>query len=442
MAPGGDKARAGRYTAAPMPARPSFVPALTLLALLSGCAPMRPSPDWAAVHEITPAALLATAASDPSLAAGDGGRVALTWVTHDETGGADVWLALSADSGAHFAPPARVNLRDGGVSSYAESRPVAAFGPGQRLIVAWAARRAGAHGADDIAVRSSTDGGATLGAETLLNSDAADAASTYHGFIALAFDPAGAALAAWIDGRAAALAPGEDEPARSTIRLARSDDGGGTWGHDRLVAGNVCSCCRIALSAASPGSVAIAYRGARDDLRDPRLALSRDGGLSFPYDTLVSADHWLLSGCPSIGPGLTPDRGTGGLYAWYTAGVHAAAGPGVYVADWHPGGLPGPARPLADSLLEPTHPLLAAMGSAALAAVAARPRGDSARHVLALRLLEKDGAMTPWLLLGAHAQSGAIAGAGPRMGYAAWLEKTPDGPRVRAVRIERRATLR
>jgi hypothetical protein len=46
--------------------------------------------------------------------------------------------------------------------------------------------------------------------------------------------------------------------------------------------------------------------------------------------------------------------------------------------------------------------------------------------------------MTPWLFLGSHAAAPAIAGAGERLAYAAWMEKSPDGQRVRAVRIVRR----
>jgi len=411
--------------------------AIAALALCTACTPVARTPEWSSVHELTPAFLQSAAVSDPGLAAGPDGRIALTWVSN---AGADAWIAVSADSGGHFAPPVRLNERPGSVDSYSESRPVAAFGPEGRLVVAWTAARegddGGTGGADDIVARASADDGRTFGATAILNRDHADPDSRYHGFVALDVDAAGHAVVAWIDGRAARLAAGEDEPARSEVWCAASDDGGRNWRPDVRVAGDACSCCRVAVRANAGGTVAVAYRGARDDLRDPRLALSRDGGARFALDTLVSADRWKLPGCPSVGPALTLDPAGGGEYAWFTG---AGPTPGVWIVPWRAdGGAAGMKRALDDSLRDVTRPMLSPMGSATLAGVLARPRRAGPRKVLAVRVLDADGSATPWLFLGSAVRSAAIAGAGPGTAYVAWLEERAEGPRLRVARIARR----
>jgi len=55
--------------------------------------------------------------------------------------------------------------------------------------------------------------------------------------------------------------------------------------------------------------------------------------------------------------------------------------------------------------------------------------------VLALRRLEPDGALTPWLYLGSGVKSGAIAGRGEQGAWAAWSEPGDGGPRVRVARL-------
>ncbi len=420
------------------------------LSLVTSCTPQPPAPDWASVQEITPAFLHGLQAMDPNLAVGEHGRLALTWVTRDSSGGADVWVAVSSDSGAQFSTPVRVNPSPGRVSSYSESRPVAAFSPAGELVVVWAAKRDSGEYADDLMSRGSTDGGRTFGQSAYLNSDHIDPRSTYHGFASLVFLPDGRALAAWIDGRDS---PGLDEPMAGGIYASiRSRDGTG-WAPDTQVASEVCACCRIALASepgptvdAGPPRVALAYRGMRGDLRDPRLALLRTDSLSVALDTLLSADQWFMRGCPSVGPGITFERSSGGHYLWFTGeSVADSAAPpkltptGVHVVAWRTdGSVAGPRRALGDSLRDATRPMLTSFGNNALIGVVAHTLADSTRTVLAVRTLDSGGELGPWLFLGAGVRSGALALAHPRMAYAAWVEKDAETLRVRLARITRR----
>jgi hypothetical protein len=411
--------------------RLAFAVTAVLAAVAAGCTPSPGGARWAEVTEATPPFLAAEPAFDPALAAAPGGRVALTFVTRD-TNGADVWVALSSDSGAHFAAAERINLRRGKVSSYPESRAVALLGEHGRIVIAWAAARDSGRFADDVVTRTSDDGGASFGPETPLNDDRALPGSAYHGFVALDATASGRIVAAWIDGRSTALAAGESEPGVAEIWGATSDDGGVTWSANRRFAAGVCPCCRPSLRAGAT-RIALAYRGVRDSLRDPRLAISHDGGVTFENDSLFSADGWALSGCPSSGPAVTLSR-DGGWFAWYTG---APGREGVHAAPWRDGSAVVAAPfTLDDSLRECAHPMLAGMGPVALAGVLART--GAARRVLALRTLGAAGERSPWLLLGANARSAAIAGQDSRHALAAWVEQSDAGPRVRVVRVTRR----
>ena len=409
-------------------------------AVVAGCGPSHTAADWARVSDRTPPFLAGTYAADASVASDASGRVALTWVTRDSLGATDLWLSVSVDSGVTFSLPLRANSRAGKVASYPESRPVASFGPGGHLLLVWASARDEGEYASDVVTRLSLDEGRSLGPERMVNDDAGDPRSTYHGFAATDWLSDGRPVVAWIDGRSHPLAEGEEEPHTAEIYADVSADGGASWAADTRVAGLVCPCCRIALRARGEGDVAVAYRGAGDDLRDPRLAFSRDGGLSFRADSLVSRDGWKLDGCPSVGPVLTAgDSELGGTFAWFTgadevAGVHTVAWRAVGDSAFRFEG----ALSHADSLREPTRPMLVALGRQALLGVLGKPPGEGGARVLALRTLGGGAGPSRWLRLGTGVRSAALAAASAGSAWAAWTEDAGDGPRVRLVRVEPR----
>ncbi len=434
--------RTARPTAVTPPGRARALVALAAtlaLLLAAGCAPRPGATPWPDVHEVTPDFLVERAAGDPSLAAGPGGRLALTWVSRDSLG-ADAWIAVTADSGETWSGPVRLNERAGGVSSYPESRPVAAWGERGLLVAAWAAARDTTGHADDIAVRASADGGRTWGGTALVNDDRGDRLSTYHGFVALTVLGDGRPFVAWIDGRFSSGGAG-GEPHVADVFSAISPDGGVTWSANALVAGEVCPCCRLTLASAGRDTVALAYRGAFDDLRDPRLAVSYDGGRTFVEDTLVSADRWKLDGCPSVGPSLTLE-GHGGHYAWFTGEspedslLAGRPAPGAYLVPWRLGaGAAGAKRALGDSLAAASFPTLARLGRGTIVAALGKAVGGAERRVLAVRRLEPDGALTPWLYLGSGVRSAAVAGHGANGAWAAWAEQDEARTRVRLARL-------
>ena len=412
--------------------RPWCLAAL-LASAVAGCAAPRRPPEWAAIHERTPSFLDSlAAAADPAVAADPHGRVALTFVTRGAAGGKDLWVSISRDTGATFTRPARVNETAGSVASYPEGRPVPAFGPAGGLLVAWADKRQGVERAVDVAARASGDGGATFGPTAYLNDDRAGGIPAYHGFPAVAFRGDGSLFAAWLDERQS-VDPG-GEPTASSLFSATSLDGGQTWSANRKLRDSVCSCCRPAVAIGARGGVAVAYRNARRNLRDPGLAVSTDGGTSFA-DTVLHADGWYLTGCPDVGPALAWDRPGGGQCAWYTGAVPA----GVFVVPWRAaGGAAGVRRALSDSLERASHPRLVPFGDSSLIGVEARPASDTTRAVLAVRALDPAGTLTPWMFLGANVASGWLATADGRSAFACWVERDQARERVRLVRLVRR----
>jgi len=95
-------------------------------------------------------------------------------------------------------------------------------------------------------------------------------------------------------------------------------------------------------------------------------------------------------------------------------------------------------RRLDDSLAEARSPRLAAMSRATLVAVDARPLRDSSESVIAVRVLDETGTLTPWTFLGAEASGGWIAGTDSRTALACWIERGGEKDRVRVARLRRR----
>lgn len=426
--------------------------ALALLPLAAGsCAPAREPAEWATLREVTPAFLAERHAIHATLAADRHGRAALAFVTRDGSGGADLWLSVSADSGVTFGAPVRVNERAGAVVSHDEARPAAAFGLGGRLALAWSESRGDTAKplAADLFARASGDGGASLGPAVRVNDDLR-APPCFHGFPALAFLDNGTLVAAWMDERN--NKPWDTSRISASLVASRSLDGGRTWSPNAWVSDRMCPCCRPALSTDGVSLVTIGYRAAvatgrartswspippgEEPIHDPAIATSLDGGATFTVDTLLSDDGWRMNGCPADGPALAWGGGGEGVAAWRTG---APGGPGLWIAPWSaPHGLVGMKRALADSIAEAAHPALAELGGATLVGAEARAAADSGLRVFAVRALAADGSLTPWLFLGTRARSGALAALDGRSALAAWTEQEGAAGRVRVVRLVRR----
>ena len=434
------------------PTRPRFLPhapraALHLaraaalaaaLATLAGCAaPPRAGYELSG-ETVTPRFLEHRNATDAALAADTLGHVALTWVTRDDDGARDLWNAVSLDGGSTFAAPVRLNARAGSVSSYSESRPIPVWGPGGALAVAWTAKRPvaplahaaaanhkDAPAAADLVVRVSGDAGATFEPEVVVNDDVLDGKRVFHGFPALTWLADGTLFAAWDDEREHAGEAGE--PTSASLFYAVSHDNGAHWSDNQSLTDQLCPCCRAAVALDPAGRIAVTWRTARNNLRDPVIAFSSDGGRTFAPESTVSADRWAIEGCPSVGPALAFDRDGGGAYAWLTGADSA----GVYFKTWRAGGAASAKRSLDDGVAGATHPRVALLDGATLFAVEATPRGGGVKiHSLAVRAVMADGTKLPWSFLGENVDAGWLTATGPRTALACWTDRGAHVVRV------------
>ena len=302
----------------------------------------------------------------------DGKAVFWTWIRKDSDGW-NVYVSRLSDDGLTRMEPVRVNHTDGNANPHAQAPAQISMGADGNVYVAWtnstyiSGRR---FPASDLLFSRSTDGGHTWTAEQAINSDAGGEPSghTFHNMIALAD---GTLLVSWIDSRerdradgavstsasdmnhASESASGQESahmhemrheaamtangrPIGSQIRVARSTDGGVSFVETAIVDHTACPCCRTNLAVSSDGVVYLTWRHEFENgARDPVVARSDDGGLTFTSPVRVSNDNWVIEACPHAGPGLSADADGSVTVSWYTA---ADSGIGLFQAQSLDGG--------------------------------------------------------------------------------------------------------
>ncbi len=253
------------------------------------------------------------------------GGVLLAWVGETE-GRADVYLARVSADGEPSAP-VRVNDLPGDAAPHEQAPAQVGVGPEGNVYVAWQnntpveGRR---FPASDLRFARSTDGGLSFEPAITVNDDAGGlpASHTFHD-LTVAAD--GTVYVSWIDsrerarreaeggGEAGAALPGPE------IRIARSNDGGRSFGRSVVVDRDACPCCRTSVAVAPDGTVYVAWRKVHDgNVRDIVVARSEDGGRTFASPVRVHADGWVIDGCPHAGPAIGVDSAGRLHVAWYT----------------------------------------------------------------------------------------------------------------------------
>jgi hypothetical protein len=264
--------------------------------------------------------------------------------------------------------------------------------------------------------------------------DDAGGTPTSHTFHDLYVDHDGTVFASWIDGRATEAArragaphhgaahDGHDgaaggEPLGPEIRVARSTDGGRTFGASAVVDRDACPCCRTSLARGPDGTLYVAWRKIfAGDVRDIVVARSTDGGATWEAPVKVHEDGWVYPGCPHAGPSIAVDS-SGTLHVvWYTGAPGRA---GLYLATSRDGARTfGPPQPLGPAGSTPvSHARVAAAGDGVW--VAWEDRTAPAGRVTLSRCGPDGVARSAGELPGA-ARSPAIAAAGAGAAVA-WL---------------------
>ncbi|WP_212002350.1 sialidase family protein [Chitinophaga sp. HK235] len=259
-------------------------------------------------------------ASCPYITRDASGNTVISWVEKDSTADTGVMLyAVSNDNGHTFSEPVRI-AATAGVYPHAENLPKLLFKPDGSAIALFGVEQHDPRNkyAGKVMYTLSADGGKTWDNARPLVTDTAGYDQRYFDMALL---PGGEAAAIWLDNRKDTKAEG------STLYWAVT---AGPQGFQaaRPVAHTVCQCCRTRLYVASNGDVHLAYRDIiNDSIRDMVHQVSLDGGKSFSEPVRISADNWVVKGCPHTGPALTANR-KGLHFAWFTMG----GGQGVFYA--------------------------------------------------------------------------------------------------------------
>jgi hypothetical protein len=266
----------------------------------------------------TTLAIPGRANSTPWVAA-SGDTVAVAWTVATDGRAGDVFVAMSADGGASFSAPVRVNTVAGEARINGELAPrVALFGRRNQppiVSVTWNAK----DGAMQVKTSRSTDGGRTFGTPVGLQSAGALAD---RGWPASTFDSKGSLHTFWLDHRGMAggdraMLAGEHDGVAVAQRSAlyyRADGGA-----ERELFKGVCYCCKTAMAIGPQGEIYAAWRHVfAGNMRDMGFTASRDGGRTFSPLLRVNQDGWSIHGCPDDGPAMAVDAKGAIHLAWPT----------------------------------------------------------------------------------------------------------------------------
>jgi hypothetical protein len=307
--------------------------ALTALATLPaviwsvGCAGSGPERDGAADPAGAVPAVevvrLPDGGMQPETAVDSSGVVHLVYLAGDPDA-ADVFYVRSADGGATFSAPVRVNSVPGSAIASGTIRGAqVAVTPTGRVHVVWNGNEAmppGDHHADEsrgqpgmrmLYARSNAD---ATGFE--LQRDLMTQTTLLDGGGAVAADAHGTVFVAW---HGAGPDATESEAMRR-VWLTRSRDDGETFGPERAVSparGGACSCCSMRM-AATRDELRLLYRSALELVhRDIQELTSRDGGETFAQERL---HEWEIGACPLTSMSIAADAAAGHVVrAWETA---------------------------------------------------------------------------------------------------------------------------
>ena len=290
-----------------------------------------------------------------------GSFAAVAW-SAAAAGKGDVMIAVSRDGGRTFAPPVRVNAREGDARVSGEIAPrvalLARAGADPILTVTWNARDARAQ----IRTARSVDGGRTFGEAASLESPAA---AGDRGWQAAAVDDKGTLHAIWLDHRGMASGAtqshehkGEHDGVAMAQRSALYYAAAGRA--ERELFKGVCYCCKTALAIGSNGHLHAAWRHVfANNMRDIAYTVSRDGGATFAPLVRVHEDKWSINGCPDDGPAIAVDRGGTVHLVWPTV-LNGDQGALMYASSTHGQPFAAPVRVPTLGSPKPSHPQIAA----------------------------------------------------------------------------------
>ncbi len=194
----------------------------------------------------------------------------------------DVFVAVSKDGGATFAPASKVAHVPGIMLGNRRGPRIVAHG--DRITIT-----AVAH---ELIAFTSDDGGATWSGPVTVN---AVPNSAHEGLHDLAGSPEGELFITWLD-----LRNGKAE-----LFGASSTDGGRSWGKNQLVYRSpdksICECCHPSALFDAQGNLAVMWRNSIEGSRDMWMMTRAKGAAQFTAARKLGQGTWKINGCPHDG---------------------------------------------------------------------------------------------------------------------------------------------
>ncbi|UYQ93509.1 exo-alpha-sialidase [Chitinophaga horti] len=339
--------------------------------LLLACNPQQPAEQRVSIGE---------KASCPYLTADAKGNTVLSWVEESKPGDGQLYYAVAGKDADQFGSPIPISSAHG-IQAHAENLPKLLFRPNGQVIAMYgtAANDSRNKYAGKVFYTVSQDGGRNWSqAIPLVN----DTASYDQRYFDMALLPDGRAAAVWLDNRKNTKAEG------SSLYYAVLS--GNRFENELSITDKVCQCCRTDLYIDDRGGIHVAFRAILNDtVRDMVHVQSTDGGVTFTAPARISADNWVINGCPHTGPTMV--KNVYGLhFAWFTMG----SGEGVFYCQSQDNGVTCTKKESISALPTAKHPQMAAVGDASIALVwdESVKAGDKYNNRIGLQWKDANGA--------------------------------------------------
>jgi hypothetical protein len=253
----------------------------------------------------SPAALRS---SVPNLVSGDDGKIYLSWIELDAE--ANSTLRFSIWRGGGWSAARTIASGANWFVNWADFPSMAALAGGT-LAAHWLVKSGPDTYAYDVNIALSRDGGESWSAAIVPHRDGVQ---TEHGFVSMVpLTPQQLGLF-WLDGREM-VGGGHGSGGDMQLRFTTLD-ADGTLGPEQVADPRVCECCQTDAVRTKGGDVIAVYRGRSQlEVRDIGIVRLAGGDISEPE--VLHADNWRINGCPVNGPAIDARNKTVAV-AWFT----------------------------------------------------------------------------------------------------------------------------
>ncbi len=244
--------------------------------------------------------------AEPNLAAGEDGRVHMSWLEPADSGFA---LRFATLDGTRWSAPRTIRSGRDFFVNWADFPSIVALADG-RLAAHWLQRTGSGTYAYGVRVALSRDGGATWSAAFTPHTDTS---ATEHGFVALWPDAVDLG-AVWLDGRK--FTKGGHSATNEMMVMSTVIGRPGGRRDERVLDARACDCCQTAAALTSAGPIVVYRDRSSDEIRDIAIVRRLAGKWTTP--ARVHDDGWKIASCPVNGPAVDAFRNRVAV-AWFTA---------------------------------------------------------------------------------------------------------------------------